>query len=288
MTGASESGARRTGTAIVDGVRVSTVEAHQPVRTCIAAMGFGAWLEPFEDQRFLLVAQRLRARVVVVETPGLGETPSHATGRERLALLHGDYGPLARRMLRSALAVTGGEDEETHLLGYSMGASVAAEMAAAGLVAKPASLTLVEPVAAQAWNPVELGRAVLHEGAVVDRYLSETAGVAGACGPFDRAAHESRPSRSLLDQALLPMALCWGRLGRSIDAYARFGGPLFVIRGRDSLLSRGAAVSRLVQRAARQGVDARETIVPGGHGLWQSLPRVERLADTLASEWDSL
>lgn len=271
----------------VDGIRVGLLTPEAPKRSCIAVMGFGAWLDPFEYQRFALLAHRLEARITIVETPGLGAYRLRASGGERRALLTGDYAPLARRMLHAGLAVAvPGGAEGVHLLGYSMGASLATDMAAAQLVPRLASLTLVEPVGAQTWNPLVLIRAIRREDRLIDTYLQETATVRDAVAPSDRVPGAPGPFRSVLDQILLPQALCWGRLGHQVGLIAQTGASLLVIHGTESQLSRPAAVDRLVQRARRGGVTATAVAVAGSHGIWQSLPRVAAIADLLSAKWD--
>ncbi|TCC38893.1 alpha/beta fold hydrolase [Kribbella speibonae] len=283
-----------------DGVRVAVVEPRESAAraagqarrgpfaaapTCLALMGFGGWLDSFELQRFVQLSRRLGARIVVPETPGLGQIATRLTRRERGALLAGDYGVLARRMLAAAAHALPA-DERVHLLGYSMGASIAAAMAACA----PdhfVSLGLVEPVGFRRWNPATLLRAVAVEDAAMDGYLAETYTVPGAVAPTDRVIGADPPVRNETDQLLLSSSLCWGRtravLGRVARQSPRL--PVMIAHGDISTLSPLSDVDALVERLRDAGLEVQDAVLPGGHGLWHSLPRVERLANEIEMFW---
>lgn len=57
-------------------VAVTDRRTHPGDPTFVVAQGFKAWIEPFELQRFRLLARTLRARVIIAETPGFGAAGS--------------------------------------------------------------------------------------------------------------------------------------------------------------------------------------------------------------------
>lgn len=273
----------------VHGVRIATVTPERPRGTCVVAMGYGAWHDAFELQRFTRLADLLGVRLVVLETPGLGYEGTALTWRERAALLSGRYSPLGARMMAAATSHTG-TGEPVHLLGYSLGTSVAAAMAASRHAPRISSLVLVEAVAARNWNPLVLARSVGKEDAVIDGYLDETAAVPHAVAPSDRVDGAPGPARNQVDQLLLGTALSWGRLGGDIGRFAaRQTSPdVLVVHGSTSVLSPPLANATLVRKLDAQGCLVTDVEVEGGHGLWQSLPRVDLLGEHVRTFWDAL
>ena len=271
------------------GVRIATVAPERPHGTCVVAMGFGAWLEPFELQRFSRLADQLGVRLVVLETPGLGYEGTALTRRERAALLAGRYSPLGSRMMAAATSVTG-RGEPVHLLGYSLGTSIAAAMAASRHAPPISSLVLVEPVAARTWNPLVLARSVGEEDAVIDDYLDETAAVPDAVAPSDRVDGAPDPARNQLDQLLLATALGWGRLAHDLGRFAsRQPSPdVLVVHGSTSVLSSPQATASLAQELDAMRCRVTDVEIEGGHGIWQSLPRVDLLGEHVRAFWGSL
>jgi len=272
----------------VHGVRVATLTPPRYRRTCVVAMGFGAWLDPYELQRFSRLADQLDARLVVAESPGLGLRGASLTGQERAALLTGRYGPVALRMLEAAInelpAAT-----PVHLLGYSMGASLATAMTAHSPATPVTSLTLIEPVATRARSPVGLMASVHREDHLIDSYLQENAAISGSIAPSDRTRGAAQPARNHLDQALMAAALCWGRLPEDLKRCARRQPPLpvLIVHGRTSQLARPEDVATLASTAADMGLDTTTVAVEGSHGLWQSLPRVDELALHIEQFWST-
>lgn len=273
----------------VHGVRIATVTPERPRATCVVAMGFGAWHDAFELQRFTRLADLLDARLVVLETPGLGYEGTTLTRRERAALLSGRYSRLGTRMMAAATSVTS-PGEPVHLLGYSLGTSVAAAMAASRHAPRISSLVLVEPVAARTWNPLVLARSVSEEDAVIDDYLDETAAVADAVAPSDRVEGAPGPARNQVDQLLLGTALSWGRLTGDLSRFAaRQPSPdVLVVHGSTSVLSPPPINAVLARRLGALGCRVTDVELEGGHGIWQSLPRVDLLGAHVRTFWDAL
>ncbi|MFJ9631407.1 hypothetical protein ACIRU8_27200 [Streptomyces sp. NPDC101175] len=280
----------RPGGEILIGVVDGRHDSDDP--TFVVAQGFLAFVEPFEMQRFQMIAAMLRARLVVVETPGAGFAASRLQPEERRALLRGDFRVPARRMLRAATEVIGsaGPDGATGVLGYSLGASFAAAMAAVSGNAETGppleTVVLVEPVAVQRWGATALLSAVRRENRLVGAYLEETATVAGAVPPLEARPGEAPNTRRRVDLLLLANALRAGCLSDDLRAAlrrpARRTRRLVVVRGEESSLSPRQAVRDLVTSAKGQGIEACLVHVPGPHGFWQSLPAVGSTMTTLA------
>jgi pimeloyl-ACP methyl ester carboxylesterase len=269
--------------------------------TFVVAQGFLAFVEPYEMQRFQVIASVLRARLVVVETPGAGFAASRLLPAERRALLRGDFTVPARRMLRAAtefltardgdgVAGTGGP---FHVLGYSLGASFAAAMAAVSATTRTyppvESVVLVEPVALRRWSAAGLLTAVRHENRLVQAYVDHTATVPGAVRPLDARPGAAPPTRRRCDLLLLANALRAARLTDDLVTAARRqdGRPerrprrLIVVRGDESALSPRQETQDLLAAAERHGITARLLRVPGPHAFWHSLPAVTAAATEL-------
>lgn len=272
----------------VYGVRVATFTPPQHRRTCVVAMGFGAWLDPYELQRFSRLADQLDARLIVAESPGLGLRRTSLTGRERAALLTGHYGPVALRMLAAALNQLPAPTP-VHLLGYSMGASIATAMTAHSPAKPVTSLTLIEPVATRPRNPVGLVASVHREDQLIDSYLQENTAITGSVAPSDRTHGAAQPARNHLDQALMAAALCWGRLPEDLKRCARRQPPphVLLVHGRTSHLARPEDVATLASTATDIGLHTTTVAVEGSHGLWQSMPRVDELALYIDQFWST-
>ena len=260
-----------------------------PGSVFVVAMGFGACLEPFELWRFAGVAATLSARLLVVETPGCGYTPARLLGRERVALLRGDFRPLAARMLAAAVAVDrdSGHQRAMGVLGYSMGASLAAAMAA-GASGGPQvidAVVLVEPVANRRWSPQALVAAKRAEARLVGEYLAANQNLPGAVAPPAHTPGAALPHQDRLGMLLSGNALRGGRMSAdvSVAARGRAGLPVVIARGDTSLLSEAAACAHMASDLRATGADVHEVVVNGQHGLWQSLPAAGALCELVAA-----
>jgi pimeloyl-ACP methyl ester carboxylesterase len=269
VTAGTPGGPIRTG--IVDGRPGGEGE------TVVVTLGFRACVEPYEMQRFRLIASTLRARLVVVETPGFGLRGSDLTRAERRALRHGDFGPLASRMFAAATQVAGAEP--TALLGYSLGASTGAAMAR---VAPLRTVVLVEPVALKRWRVPALVSATRREDRFVPSFLDENGTIADAVAPWDRRPGTAAPATRKSALLLLANALRRSSLAGDLQtAVPRLRRVVFV-RGESTLLSPRRELLVLAGSLSDRGVPVRVLPVEGGHGFWQSLPRVGALAADLA------
>ncbi|WP_409430740.1 hypothetical protein ACJEIK_28330 [Mycobacterium sp. SMC-16] len=258
-------------------------------RTFIVVQGIRSWIEPFEMQRFALIAERLRARLVIVETPGFGTPGSRLLAPERRALRQGDFGPVAARMFtaaRTALEEGDAAAAPVSFLGYSLGASIAAAMAcAAAEQGWPVSeVVLVEPVALHRWRALHLLAASWREDRRLDDYLSCNEDIPHVVAPWDRRPGTRPPNERRRDLLALALALRHGRL--YTDLLATPARRLVIIRGDRSALSTAAGDPPLAD-LQRRGIPVAEMSIPGHHALWHSLPAVDALARTLRKVLDS-
>jgi len=259
--------------------------------TVIVTLGFLACVEPFEMQRFQMIADLAGARLAVVETPGFGYARSRLLPDEYRCLRRGDFTAVGRRML-SAVRIAIGEDTDTGpigLLGYSLGSSTGAALARVANTEVPGpwidTVVLVEPVALRRWSAGRLVSAMLRENRHVQPYLDETAALDGTVQPQDRRPAEAPTTHRRADLLTLANALRYARLGPDLIASAgnreRPIRRLVVVQGDSSLLSPRQKASRLVSALDDHGVAASIVRAPGHHAFWQSLPRVAELTETV-------
>ena len=250
-------------------------------RTFVVAQGIRSWIEPFAMQRFSLIAHRMQARLIVVETPGFGTPGSQLLPPERRALRRGDFGPLADRMFTAALATLGdcGPGEPVSFLGYSMGASIAAAMACAAAVRGRLvdELVLVEPVALHRWNALKLLSASRSEDRWTGDYLTANDDIPDAVSPWEHRPGAVPPTERRRDLLTLALALRHG--GLYTDLLATPARRVVVVRGDQSELSSSSNPALADLRL--RGAPLVEMSVPGRHALWHSLPAVEALAGDL-------
>lgn len=239
--------------------------------TFVVAQGFLAWIEPFEMQRFRLIAQLLAARLIVVETPGCGTGGARLSWPQRRGLLAGNFRGPAARMFGAAAALLN-PGETVSVLGYSMGASVAVALAeAAARAGFPVQdLVLVEPVALRRWRLRQLVAAAHRESRWVGGYFDSNAANSGAAEPWPRRLG-GNPSRWRVDLLLAGAALRRGALGEEIPTTS--AAAVTVVLAADSELTRGVVVPA--------SPACRIVTVPGRHGFWHSLPAVAALCRQL-------
>lgn len=265
-------------------VRVGVVDARGDAdgRTFIAAQGFGAQIEHFEMRRFALIAHLLRARIVVVETPGFDPAGSGLLRSELQALRAGDFGPLAARMLKAAIDLT---DDLGHgrlsFLGYSLGASLAGAMAAAATAEGWAvdELVLVEPVGLRSWTIPQLLSATRHERHWDAGYLSMNSGSVTGSETEGADVQGSRVDH-WLDQLHLGAALRSGGLIRQLQSMSPAPSHLVVVSADRSALT-GPSTTRSVADLRASGLPVSELKVPGHHGFWHALSLVGAMTQRL-------
>lgn len=266
-------------------VRIGMVDARDCAdgRTFIAAQGFGAQLESFEMRRFGLIAQRLRARIVVVETPGFGLGGSGLLQPERDQLCTGDFGPLGVRLFDAAMQVVDDVDDGTlSFLGYSLGASLAGAMAAAAAARGWAvdGLVLMEPVALARWSLGSLLMATMRERRWDAAYLEMN-----DCAPLaadSRSTVNARPGTyRWRDQLALGVGLRFGGLVEQVQRISPAPFRVVVVRAEESALTASVGPSVVALRAC--GVPVSDLVVGGHHGFWHSLSLVSACTDDLES-----
>lgn len=278
-----------------DGTSVAVIEpTEHPISDVVVLMGFRAWLDPFEIQRFRLLSERLSARLVVPETPGISTHRSRLKVEEAGGLLRGDLGPVATRMWRATRDRVPdlGHTRPLQVVGYSLGASMAAAMlAATNTCEMPAltSLNLIEPVATHRWPILRLLRRVSEEDRRTAAYLARNRRWAGVVLPSENILEGPRPVAHLPSLVAQGAAMRAGGLITALQsAVAEHHVPTLMVRGEASLLSTTAGCQRVV--AALQAMDAPviDLPVPGGHALWHSLDDVVALAERVRAEWARL
>ncbi|HUO37168.1 MAG TPA: alpha/beta fold hydrolase [Mycobacterium sp.] len=265
--------------------RAAVVGRPDAPRQVLLFMGFLACIEPFELQRFALLADIWDAQVTVVDTPGCGYGPARLSRQERRGLRRGDFTPVARRMVETALDSNArlGSNPVT-LVGFSMGASIAAAATTTGLVTVEHAV-LVEPVAIRRWSLVSLLRATRGEDRVLDEYVVRNTAFADSVDPLPRR-EDPAPRTSQTDLAHLGYALSRGRMTADLRCGHRLHSfSVQLVHGARSRLSPVADVSRLATACRDAGIDTTDIPVPGRHALWHSLPDVARLARRTMSHW---
>lgn len=262
------------------GLRTAIISPRDPQRTMLAFMGFRACVEPFELQRFQMIAHLWNSQIVLVDAPGMGFAGGRLTRVERRGLRHGDYRPTTDRMVAAATrACPALTDGPVHLLGYSMGCSLAA-----AVEIDVAQAMLIEPVAGGHWRISSLYKASRDEDRHIATYLDRNREISGAVPPVDQC-EEPSPATSWVDLLYLANGMRFEQMARQLaEGQQRHRFPVLVVRGTDSFLSRSDSVDALVTNLGTAGVEATSVSVPGHHGLWQSLPDVQRLCSTLAPQ----
>jgi hypothetical protein len=201
-------------------IAVGVVDArpdNETGRTLIWVEAYKARADEFEIQRATTVAEALRARVIVVEEPGIGVSDEARTTRmQKLDLARGRFKDSAFATLGALNeAVKFAPGEEAELLLFSQGAAVGAAMLeclgneAHGMKLKIPRVSIIEAVNDQPWNLVKLLKNIGEEDAHTDRYLSENDPYDWLVSPTDRTP-EGKARVAKLDKAQNPSLLLGG------------------------------------------------------------------------------
>ncbi len=244
--------------------------AHAPLICCSGLRS------RFDEQwRLRMLAERTARLVLSVQLPGCERGGPSLSGKQRLALLNGDFGPVADEALRAlADALTPGQPahpegsaadalRDAVLVGSGLGASVAGATARVMLDqgwGRPERLVLIEPVAMAAqplpalavagYRPISHLRADLHRADLAAYALGISAGRI----PRELARIMARPDRIAID----------------------------LVRGGRSRLVRAARVTRVRDALSRNGVPGELVVIPEAtHDLWRDPATVAYLADRL-------
>lgn len=266
--------------AVVNGLRAARLGQPDSRRQVLVFMGIMAWVEPFELQRLGLLANVWNANVTVVDVPGCGYGGARLTPSQRNTLRSGEFASVARQLVQTAQAHnTQLRRWPVTMVGYSLGASLAAAAVADPGLVRVNSLLLVEPVALRRRRVSTLLRAVRAENRAVDEYIHLNEGIDGHITPPHRR-REPMPPWSRIDVAHLGYGLSRGQLirdllkGHQIQCFS-----LQVVHGIDSRLSPPADVRRLLRQCRRNGMEVHDIPVAGRHALWHSLSEVTKLAE---------
>ncbi|WNG81137.1 alpha/beta fold hydrolase [Mycobacterium sp. ITM-2016-00316] len=261
----------------IDGLRVATIGPADAELNVLVFMGMRACVDPVEMRRYDLLAREWKARVTVVDTPGCGYAGGKLSRPERAGLRHGDFTRVARRMVYAATQFDDRlRQRPVTLVGYSLGAGIAAAAAADPGLLRVGHLVAIEPASARRRNPLRLMAAARAEERWVAGHPAEGA---------DQFVPDSVPHRAG-DLALLGYALSRGCFARDMlrsNGVQAF--PLQVVHADDSLVCPPDDISRVVSRCRRSGMNVYDVAVSGRHGMWQSLSDVQNLARETRKQW---
>lgn len=269
---------------VIDDVHLAMVGKPSARRQVLAFMGFLAFIEPFELQRFRLLADLWDAQITVVEFPGCGYGWAKLRTRERRRLVSGDFCAVARRMVAAAQQHHPGlRTAPVTVLGYSLGSSVAASAAGHGMLPTDC-VVLVEPVSIRRWPVWRLLAAVHAENAKIAHFVARNAGRQNYVAPLDIGGG-SPANPSSFDAVLTGWAISRGRIVDDLVC-ARGGGEFHVVmvRGNDSRLVSAPDFTRAATRCGAAGMMVDAVEVEGGHAFWHSLPDVEAMARRLMDQ----
>lgn len=272
-------------------LRVCVVDPPRPepdrAPTAIAALGFLAYPDAFEVQRFQVMSERLGWRIIVVQTPGFGNGACPLSHLQLRALTAGDFRPIAEVMIDAVRGPV--PPSRPILLGYSMGASVSAAMARllaeGGSESAPSRVILVEPVAVRRWTPGGLMRADRAEERCMDAYLALNDPLPWAVGPSGRGPDPGpSPRGRLIDLAAQAWGMSRGRLRSDLVRAVRAAPGLRVdlVHGEYSRFVRSEDMSALRALVHAAGGRCTTSEIPRGrHPMWQALPVAAQIAETL-------
>lgn len=271
---------------VPDGTTVAVLTPRAPEHDAVAFLGFGGWCSGLELRRLMLLSEMWRARIAVPEVPGCSARPSRIPARHASAVVRGDFTPLARQMALNALAHLGHNARPVAVVGYSLGASLAAAALAAidpdwlpGGVA-----VLVEPVAIRRWSPIGLLYRSRREEALAGAYLQRSRSWCSSASP---EADDPRPQRHLPSMVATGVGLSAGRLLPDLldGLRHRVDSTVIVAHGTTSRLSTPGDVHHLLQCVRQASARVADVPVAGGHAFWHALDHVRDVADRVHAAW---
>lgn len=186
-----------------------------------AFQGFRACIEAFEMQRFTGPAERLNSPLTVVEAPGFGIEPTGLTVGQSVGLVAGRAERLAS-VVASHVESSSRGPAPYALLGYSLGASIAA--AVAGQIAQrdgaaqPEAIVLIDPPGVTRWNLRAFVRANQEDASYVDAVIVANAKHSNSVLPLDRR-HERQATTRRFDLAALVWWLSRGTLPTDLEPW---------------------------------------------------------------------
>lgn len=292
------------------GVCVAVTDARESDNdpTVIAQRAFQAFVEdPFEQQRDKVIAVKMNARVIGVDTPGVGL--SRIKSRSRLAhkvgALKGDMDTIVDSQLFAVRQAAGiNYEDPTRFLTYSMPNQTLPAIIRSPLAINIERIDAVEMVNDDRWSLRALLKAIGAEDKFMDYYLGQNADYPDLIQPYDRDPEDFKkkvrghklPSR--LESALLGIGMAepFGYdLRDAIDQSKAKGNvpsvkdaQLHVWRAQDSGVARHLENRATVERLRRVHPNVEMTVLrdatgaPMHHPFWHSVPNVAILASAMA------
>lgn len=280
----AEYGNQHIGVAVVD-AREKKDDGKLEGRTILWPMSFEARLDEFEMQRFEVLADVLKARVIAVEVPGVGmEEGAKTTLRQKTSLAAGNFKAHARAMLGAlAEVVPFKENEEVEMLLFSQGGAEGVAMAKElgkkkdlhGLKLKIPRVTFIEAVNDDGWFLpnllAKINKDTNQEN--TDRYLQENEYYSWLVKPSDRdpdtkqeweRLKKCQTVNNLLAGAALQRPFR-PKLVRAIKKDKRNGGKTGISRARIDLIRTNASlVAR--EKSNRKTVEKLRKVLVGPLG----------------------
>ena len=265
----------------VDGLRLGTTTVtptgEHDSSPIIVTLGILAKLDTFEEQRFWLLADRLRRPVIALDTPGWTVRGGGLPHQVRRRLRRGGFDWLAHLLGDVVLRTNPGVlDLAPSVVGYSLGASTGSALAA-DITARGADLrglSLIEPVAVRRQSLVELAWRNLRDARHSHRYAVENKDLAWAVSSGSRL-----PWPRAIELSLLVWAISRGHIPETVAGLpAKI--PVTLVSGERSTLAPLPAIDRLAIGLRRSGHPVDQHTIPDAHhALWNSLAVVDRIAD---------
>jgi pimeloyl-ACP methyl ester carboxylesterase len=290
----------------------------QDGETIIWPASFASRADTLERARTTILAARMDARVVYVETPGVSMDIANPfatkTGkpspRQLLTVARGDFDPLAKIQLDAIDSILDLQDgQELRLMGYSMGAWAAATMAkvlaqrhfADKQIVIP-RIDLIEAVNDQGYRLSQLAHNIGQEAQYTNRYLTEENSENGLFGTLlaawetnndDRRAIASLNRRQALMLKILPIGLRKGFADTLIQAIEDSSattrlteGSINLWRANESIVARPDANLRTIQQLGHVTTQLTEirptmldTLKDHRHAIIHSLGTVANFAE---------
>lgn len=286
--------------------------------TIIWPASFASRADTLECARATMLAARMNARVVYVETPGVSidikdpmqTNTGRPSARQLISVANGNFDPLAKAQLNAVDSILDLQDgEELRFIGYSMGAWAVATMAK--LLARRhftekqiviPRIDLIEAVNDQKYTLSDLVHNIGQEAQYTERYindenhengLSKTLLAAWETDRDERKAINTLNRRQGLMLKALPIGLRKGfadSLIQAVDESPRTTrlteGSINLWRANESIIARREAnlhTAAQLGRVAAQVIEVyptlRDKIKGHHHALVHSLGAVANLAD---------
>lgn len=291
---------------------------HQSGETIIWPASFASRADTLEHARATMLAARMNARVVYVETPGVGmniDDPFNTknprpSARQLLSVANGSFDSLAKTQLDAVDSVLDLHDgQEVRLIGYSMGAWAATTIAK--LLARRhftdkqlliSRIDLIEAVNDQKYTLSDLVRNINQESQYTARYIadenhengmSETLLAAWSTDADERSAVPTLNRRQNLMLKALPIGLRKGFASTLTQAVEESSntthlneGSINIWRANESIIARQEAnlhtlsqLGRVATRITEIYPTIQDRLKGHHHAIVHSLGTMANLAD---------